>query len=268
MLDARAFLDDAARARAYDALACPAAARGVETEQTLRLVEFLEDTIIRAWPIERRNLLRDARRGVGSARDALNAYGESLDPPLRALGDANGAAVADETLSRALGLRFRDAREREDEGVRTLERSSKRLRLSAKAGGGDAASALVSASGRAALGRLARALGCDDGGSQDGDALDACVTLERCVAAQERFVTAFDSEAGRDAARHPPRLEDVPSGVGLNGDAEVERAVAVARLLHVNDLRRLQSDVDAFLVSMQEYTADPKTDSRMGRVGR
>lgn len=268
MLDARAFLDDAARARAYDALACPAAARGVETEQTLRLVEFLEDTIIRAWPIERRNLLRDARRGVGSARDALNAYGESLDPPLRALGDANGAAVADETLSRALGLRFRDAREREDEGVRTLERSSKRLRLSAKAGGGDAASALVSASGRAALGRLARALGCDDGGSRDGDALDACVTLERCVAAQERFVTAFDSEAGRDAARHPPRLEDVPSGVGLNGDAEVERAVAVARLLHVNDLRRLQSDVDAFLVSMQEYTADPKTDSRMGRVGR
>ena len=81
-------------------------------------------------------------------------------------------------------------------------------------------------------------------------------------------MTAFASASGRETARNPPKLEDMPSGVGLNGDAEVERAVAVARLLHVNDLRRLQSEVDAFLVAMQEYTADPKTDSRIGKVGR
>ena len=62
-------------------------------------------------------------------------------------------------------------------------------------------------------------------------------------------MTAFASASGRETARNPPKLEDMPSGVGLNGDAEVERAVAVARLLHVNDLRRLQSEVDAFLVA-------------------
>jgi RLL motif-containing protein 1 len=100
------------------------------------------------------------------------------------------------------------------------------------------------------------------------DALDACVLLEKCVAANERFVTPFTSVDGAEAARNPPSLDDVPSRVGLPDDATVEKAVSVARLLHVNDLRRLQSDVDAFLVSMQEYTADPKTDSRIGRVGR
>jgi RLL motif-containing protein 1 len=47
----------------------------------------------------------------------------------------------------------------------------------------------------------------------------------------------------------------------------VTAAVNVLRVLHVNDLRVLQSAVDALLVQMQEYTSDPKTDSRLGRVG-
>ena len=47
----------------------------------------------------------------------------------------------------------------------------------------------------------------------------------------------------------------------------VMAAVNVLRALHVNDLRVLQSAVDALLVQMQEYTSDPKTDSKLGRVG-
>jgi len=38
-------------------------------------------------------------------------------------------------------------------------------------------------------------------------------------------------------------------------------------VMHVNDLRELQSAVDALLVQMQEYTGDPRTDAALGRVG-
>jgi RLL motif-containing protein 1 len=51
---------------------------------------------------------------------------------------------------------------------------------------------------------------------------------------------------------------DFPSGIELGGagaGAAVEAAVNVLRVLHVNDLRVLQSAVDALLVQMQEYTS-------------
>jgi RLL motif-containing protein 1 len=42
----------------------------------------------------------------------------------------------------------------------------------------------------------------------------------------------------------------------------------VMRMLHVQELRRLQDSVNATIVSLQEFTANPKTDARLGRVGR
>lgn len=52
------------------------------------------------------------------------------------------------------------------------------------------------------------------------------------------------------------------------GDEVLDRAASVLRLLYVADLRELQTKVDEILVQMQEYTANPKTDSRLGKVGR
>ena len=41
----------------------------------------------------------------------------------------------------------------------------------------------------------------------------------------------------------------------------------VLRMLYVEDLRTLQNEVNALLVSIQEFTADPRTDSKLGKVG-
>ena len=107
---------------------------------------------------------------------------------------------------------------------------------------------------------------------------------DACVDAVERFVAPFWSKVeakvtkGTDGgSQHDERWnlrpEDFPSGVALGPDGcdgfcpAVTAAVNVLRVLHVNDLRVLQSAVDALLVQMQEYTSDPKTDSRLGRVG-
>lgn len=45
-------------------------------------------------------------------------------------------------------------------------------------------------------------------------------------------------------------------------------AAKVLRLLHLNELRDLQDGVNQAIVAVQGLTANPKTDSRLGKVGR
>ncbi len=50
--------------------------------------------------------------------------------------------------------------------------------------------------------------------------------------------------------------------------ASLARPAALLRVCHVAQLRELQSRADAALVAAQEATADPRTDAKLGRVGR
>ena len=100
----------------------------------------------------------------------------------------------------------------------------------------------------------------------------------------ERFVAPFwdaveraekrVNAAANDTAKtswNLSALRDFPPGMDLGGpsgsDETVRAAVAVLRVLHVNDMRALQTAVDALLVAMQERTGDPKTDVGAGKVG-
>ena len=154
---------------------------------------------------------------------------------------------------------------------------------------------------RAKLDQLARALEVDAAavmaanGGDAGGGVEALV--DACARAVERFVAPFwsrveaveraektkpgDGDDNRDANAAAPSPSpspswnlvpaDFPPGMELGGEAgaseTVRAAVAVLRVLHVNDLRVLQSAVDALLVQMQEYTSDPRTDAKLGRVG-
>ncbi len=61
-------------------------------------------------------------------------------------------------------------------------------------------------------------------------------------------------------------LEALPLGFST-GDPQLDRAAKILRLLYVADLRQTQNHVNEAISRMQQYTADPKTDSRLGRVG-
>eukprot|EP00045_Choanoeca_perplexa_P002344 m.24008 g.24008 ORF g.24008 m.24008 type:complete len:248 (-) comp11463_c0_seq1:73-816(-) len=62
-------------------------------------------------------------------------------------------------------------------------------------------------------------------------------------------------------------LSSMPLGFDT-GDEVLNQAAKVLRLLHVAELRVLQTQVNELIVSVQNITADPKTDSRLGKVGR
>ena len=102
-----------------------------------------------------------------------------------------------------------------------------------------------------------------------------------CARAVERFVAPFWGVVERaekekqteKASWNLSALRDFPPGMDLGGpsgsDETVRAAVAALRVLHVNDMRELQTAVDALLVGMQPLStrATRRADSAVGKVG-
>ena len=62
-------------------------------------------------------------------------------------------------------------------------------------------------------------------------------------------------------------LKDVELGLDVD-DQQVKDAAKVLRLLHINELRKLQTQINETIVAAQAITANPKTDQSLGQVGR
>lgn len=57
-------------------------------------------------------------------------------------------------------------------------------------------------------------------------------------------------------------------GKNSNYEKLLNRCANVLRLLYINDLRELQTDINNAIVQIQSVTANPKTDSTLGKVGK
>ena len=51
-------------------------------------------------------------------------------------------------------------------------------------------------------------------------------------------------------------------------DPVLKDAAKILRLLHLTNLRKLQSDINNTIELVQNVTANPKTDTKSGKVGR
>ncbi len=90
----------------------------------------------------------------------------------------------------------------------------------------------------------------------DGIKIVADVVEERLVGDVE-----IDDSAGTAS------IEELPLGFSTS-DTELDRLAKILRVLHVRELRKLQNRINEAIAEMQSVTANPKTDSRLGRVGR
>ena len=260
------------------------------------LVVWLEDTKIRATPMDARGPLRTIDSGDWPS--AFAALARETSCPVDASNPTETARAFDHLLSSAVALDYRDDADALGAVVKTLKLGAatsgppdaKRQRVAPNAAAsrdGAARPQMANLSDpalRSKLVELARALDVDaeaamrEGGGDRGGGVEALTRA--CARAVERFVAPFWDAVERaekekqteKASWNLSALRDFPPGMDLGGpsgsDETVRAAVAVLRVLHVNDMRELQTAVDALLVGMQEYTGDPKTDSAIGKVGR
>ena len=51
------------------------------------------------------------------------------------------------------------------------------------------------------------------------------------------------------------------------GDRIINEAAKILRLLYISDLRTLQTKINEAIVAVQSLVADPRTDSKLGKIG-
>lgn len=56
--------------------------------------------------------------------------------------------------------------------------------------------------------------------------------------------------------------------MNILSDATLNEAAQILRLLHIEELRELQTKINEAIVAVQAIIANPKTDHRLGKVGR
>lgn len=79
-----------------------------------------------------------------------------------------------------------------------------------------------------------------------------------------------------DCVEHPDKyivtgtpypFQDADLGFDLH-DKVLNQAAKVLRMLYIHDLRDLQTKANELIVAVQNVTANPKTDTKLGQVGR
>lgn len=99
---------------------------------------------------------------------------------------------------------------------------------------------------------------------------DPTVLLAACrLVIEEKLSDASLTKAQEGSTKKPKNHDITPKQCGFNlGDPVLSEAAKVLRLLHIEELRELQTKVNELIVAVQSITANPKTDSTLGKVGK
>lgn len=92
--------------------------------------------------------------------------------------------------------------------------------------------------------------------------LQACSKVLKTYFTKEALANKENTKKGSLST-----LLDMPLGFATN-DPVLDKAAKILRLCFINDLRKLQTQINETIVQIQNITANPKTDTRLGKVGR
>lgn len=89
-----------------------------------------------------------------------------------------------------------------------------------------------------------------------------------CLLIRDKFSKEAIASSGKTNGKiEVMTLEKMPLGFD-SGDYISNDAAKILRLLHITELRDLQTAINEAIVAVQAITANPKTDQRLGKVGR
>lgn len=214
-----------------------------------KMVLWLEEEKIRYYDKHERKTLRDFNKGWYTyAQD----YCKELGVPAEGLDDKN-VAVKLRVLNGLTNLAVHDIyRDKIEANELAMAPPPKGI----VAPGDKPAQKLTEL-----IGPLNRLLDCfalpklpEDAADTDTIAALQCVHVRVCPPKAKESGTALD-------------LDSLPVGLDI-ADPEVKRAACVLRLLHGNELQNLQVHINQVLNELQQLTAEPNIDARLGRVGR
>lgn len=234
-----------------------------EPQQFAILVLWLENTKIRQYPVDDRKMLSQTSNSAWL--DCYRKYLQDVQCPL-SLEDDNKVQTLDWLLNYAVSLEFQDQADSYNKSAArkpTQPTQSSKLQASAALHtdiDSDETKQMVNA--------LLKQL------KLPADAIEQSEQLQMAknLVADVLLPALEDSElskAAREAASQLSHLDVHKFPLGFTtGDSKTDIAATILRMLYIRDLRILQSTIDQTLVEVQNYTANPKTDAALGRIGR
>jgi len=243
------------------------------------LVCWLEDRKIRELDIEWRKPLRENNDGWDAA---FNSYLEKLSCPYTWTGVSdmsNTQSTIAWLISHAISMEYEDIR---DECIDLENKSSEEYGSSvftlsrSNSDGTQETSESMNTEEEEEI---------DESFSTEVDNLGSMVCLSRNsnendisylnrISRQVRLLlspgslaTNMKTNADETKPGRTLQLSSFPLGFDTK-DELVNQVALILRMLYLSDFRELQNDLNALIVLGQEYTANPKTNSSLGVVGR
>ena len=239
----------------------------VKTPQDLKaLVVWLEDQKIRHHKIEERGYLRDSSGDDWTA--ALKKYLADLECPHDT--ETSFPAALDWLLGVAIRYDYGDAAQQTPQlksGLAPPDSAPSKLPSPSLASSGKSAldidpSDETFVTGVQALAKIV----------QISKHPDPSVLLEavRIVIEEKLSPSALKAaESAKPGGDRKKQFQVTPKDCGFDlGDPVLGEAAKVLRLLHIQELRYLQTNINELIVAVQAMTANPKTDQSLGKIGR
>ena len=222
------------------------------------LVIWLEDQKIRHYEIEVRSPLRNS--SDVSWKTAFKKYLEDLECPFNP--DSELLSSVDWLLGVAIRYEYTDAAEGNQDLVQGFQQVSK------SSGNGTTEKSPLDidpsdklfVSGVQALAKILMV----------SNHPNVAVLLEACkIVIEEKLSSVALERASKKEAGKEKQYNITPKDCGFElDDSVLGEAAKVLRLLHIQELRYLQTNINELIVAVQNITANPKTDQSLGQVGR
>lgn len=223
------------------------------------LVVWLEDQKIRLYKIEDRTELRNISSSDWPS--TFKKYLNELDCPV----DRNlRPTVVDWLLSHAVRLEYSENNESYNSAIAAKVNSQNSDQDAAASGEPDEGLLNLTVDNpdlKAGVMSLAKLLNLPE--HEDHFVLLQAI---RSVIESKLSLTAI-KEMGQKKKGDVLPLDNTNLGFDT-GDSAVNEASKIMRLLHISELRDLQTKINEAIVAVQAITANPKTDQSLGRVGK